>query len=99
MVEDLNELECIHGEVYANVWETNRIGRISPLTGRVLSWVDLSGTLPAGDVQDSNAVLNGIAYDAKGDRLFVTGKLWPKLFEIKIVPRKEISSSNSPGNS
>jgi glutamine cyclotransferase len=99
MVEDLNELEYIHGEVYANVWETNRIARISPLTGRVLSWVDLSGTLPAGDVQDSNAVLNGIACDAKGDRLFVTGKLWPKPFEIKIVPRKEISSSNSPGNS
>ena len=98
MVEDLNELEYIHGEVYANVWETNRIARISPLTGRVLSWVDLSGTLPAGDVQDSNAVLNGIAYDAKGDRLSVTGKLWPKPFEIKIVPRKEISSSNSPGN-
>ena len=59
MVEDLNELECLHGEVYANVWETNRIARISPLTGRVLSWVDLSGILPAGG---SNGVLNGIAY-------------------------------------
>lgn len=95
-VENLNELEYIHGEVYANVWETNRIARISPLTGRVLSWIDLRGILPAGDVQDDNAVLNGIAYDPKGDRIFVTGKLWPKLFEIKIVPRKEISSSNAP---
>lgn len=85
-VENLNELEYIHGQIYANVWQTDRIARISPLTGKVLGWIDLSGILPAQDVQNSNAVLNGIAYDQKGDRLFVTGKLWPKIFEIKIVP-------------
>jgi glutaminyl-peptide cyclotransferase len=97
-VENLNELEYIRGEVYANVWETNRIARISPVTGRVLSWIDLSGILPAGDVQDSNAVLNGIAYDRKGDRLFVTGKLWPKLFEIKVVPQKESPPRTHPNS-
>jgi glutamine cyclotransferase len=94
-VEDLNELEYIHGEVYANVWQTNRIARISPQTGKVLAWIDLSGLIAAAGVEDSNAVLNGIAYDPKGDRLFVTGKLWPKLFEIKVVPPKAISSSTS----
>lgn len=84
-VKELNELEYIHGEIYANVWQTDRIARISPATGKVLGWIDLSG-LWEDEPRDGNAVLNGIAYDDKNDRLFVTGKLWPKLFEIKLVP-------------
>lgn len=87
-VTQLNELEYIHGEIYANVWHTNRIARISPSTGQVLGWIDLAGLLAPGEVSDPEAVLNGIAYDAAHDRLFVTGKLWPKLFEIKVVPAK-----------
>jgi glutaminyl-peptide cyclotransferase len=87
-VDQLNELEYIHGEVYANIWNTNRIARISPRTGKVLAWIDLTGIIPAEDLHSDNAVLNGIAYDSKGDRLFVTGKLWPKLFEIKVVPAR-----------
>jgi glutaminyl-peptide cyclotransferase len=86
-VRNLNELEYIHGEIYANIWHQNRIARISPGTGRVLGWIDLTGLLKPGEVSDPEAVLNGIAYDVKSDRLFVTGKLWPKLFEIKVVPR------------
>jgi glutamine cyclotransferase len=83
----LNELEWVRGEIYANVWQTDRIVRISPTDGRVLGWVDLSGILPAADRTEHVDVLNGIAYDVLGDRLFVTGKFWPKLFEIKIVPK------------
>jgi glutaminyl-peptide cyclotransferase len=82
-VTELNELEYIKGEVFANVWQTNRIARIAPDTGRVVGWIDLTGLLGATPVS-SDAVLNGIAYDAAADRLFVTGKLWPKLFEIKV---------------
>ncbi len=85
-VEDLNESEYIHGEIYANIWNTNRIARIAPRTGKVLSWIDLTGILPRQEMENDNAVLNGIAYDEQGNRLFVTGKLWPKLFEIKVVP-------------
>jgi glutamine cyclotransferase len=85
-VTQLNELEYVHGEIYANVWHTDRIARISPANGRVLGWIDLSGLLPANQRSDPEAVLNGIAWDSVHDRLFVTGKLWPKLFEIKIVP-------------
>jgi glutaminyl-peptide cyclotransferase len=87
-VQDLNELEFIHGEIYANVWHTDRIARISPATGHVLGWIDLTGLLPANQNTGPEGVLNGIAYDAAHDRLFVTGKLWPLLFEIKIVPEK-----------
>jgi glutamine cyclotransferase len=86
-VTQLNELEYVHGEIYANVWHTDRIARISPSTGRVLGWIDLAGLLPPGQVSDPEAVLNGIAYDAAHNRLFVTGKLWPRLFEIKVVPQ------------
>ena len=82
----LNELEWVRGEIYANVWQTDRIARISPADGRVLGWIDLTGILSAADRTGSEDVLNGIAYDALGDRLFVTGKLWPKLFQIKLVP-------------
>jgi glutaminyl-peptide cyclotransferase len=84
-VKNLNELEYIEGEIYANVWHENRIARISPRSGRVLGWIDLSGLSKNFEVSDSEAVLNGIAYDAKSGHLFVTGKLWPKLFEIEIV--------------
>lgn len=86
-VEDLNELEYIDGEIYANVWMTDRIARISPETGRVSSWIDLSGLLPPEQRSGREDVLNGIAYDAEGKRLFVTGKLWPKVFEIELVPK------------
>lgn len=90
LVAMLNELEFVHGEIYANVWQTDRIARISPADGRVLGWIDLSGILPAGERDSTTDVLNGIAYDSMGDRLFVTGKLWPKIFEIKIVPKKRM---------
>jgi glutamine cyclotransferase len=88
LVENLNELEYIHGEIYANIWQTDKIVRISPRTGRVLGWIDLSGIIDKGELEGSDAVLNGIAYDSTGARLFVTGKLWPKLFEIRVVPRR-----------
>jgi glutamine cyclotransferase len=87
-VTRLNELEYINGRIFANVWLTDFIAVISPDTGQVVGWIDLSGLLGPGDLDDPNnpdAVLNGIAYDEKNDRLFVTGKLWPKIFEIKLV--------------
>jgi len=86
-VSSLNELEYVDGEVYANVWLTDRIAMIDSRTGRVLGWIDLTGLLSAADLSQPVNVLNGIAYDAEHDRLFVTGKLWPKLFEIKLVPQ------------
>jgi len=82
----LNELEYIKGEIYANVWQTDRIARISPRTGQVVGWVDLQGLLTEEDRLEYVDVLNGIAYDSENGRLFVTGKLWPKLFEIELVP-------------
>lgn len=81
-VNDLNELEWVKGEVWANVWHTNRIARIDPQTGKVKGWVDMTGVM--APQPDPEAVLNGIAYDAEHDRLFVTGKLWPTLFEISV---------------
>jgi glutaminyl-peptide cyclotransferase len=86
-VKNLNELEYVRGEIYANIWETDRIARISPRTGKVIAWIDLSGLIDQGRLTDPDAVLNGIAYDAKTDKLFVTGKLWPNLFEIRIAGR------------
>jgi len=85
-VTELNEMEMVKGELYANVWYSDRIARISPANGKVLGWIDLTGLLPKSDRTDPQAVLNGIAYDAANDRLFVTGKLWPRLFEIKVTP-------------
>ena len=82
----LNELEYIRGEVYANVWPTSRIARIDPATGRILAWLDLETLSRRNAMFKPDAVLNGIAYDPRGDRLFVTGKLWPNLYEIKVVP-------------
>lgn len=84
-VTRLNELEYVQGEIYANVWQTDRVARIAPETGRVIGWVDLEGLLTAEGFTEPVDVLNGIAYDAEADRLFVTGKLWPKLFEIKLI--------------
>jgi glutamine cyclotransferase len=102
-VESLNELEYVNGEIYANIWPTDRIVRIAPATGNVTGWIDLTGLLPPQDRAriglsaiaslqgrtsiplDQEACLNGIAYDTTGDRLFVTGKLWPDLFEIRVV--------------
>ena len=83
----LNELEYIDGEIYANIWPTDIIARISPRSGQVLAWIDLAGLLSADDRRQSVDVLNGIAYDPKEKRFFVTGKWWPKLFEIKLVLR------------
>ena len=82
-VRDLNELEMIDGQVYANVWTTDRIAMIVPETGRVSGWINLAGLMPRASVS-GDAVLNGIAYDVQRKRLFVTGKLWPSLFEIRI---------------
>jgi len=87
-IPQLNELEYIRGEIYANIWHSDRIARISPESGRVLGWIDLKGLLPPDQLSSKEAVLNGIAYDAARDRLFVTGKLWPKIFEIAIIPAK-----------
>jgi len=84
-VGNLNELEYIEGEVWANVWLTDRIVRIDPETGEVQGWIDLSGLLPPNERTSRTDVLNGIAYDPDGERVFVTGKLWPKLFEIELV--------------
>ena len=87
-LKNLNELEWIKGEIWANVWKTNVIVRIDPATGHVIGRIDLSGLLtPADRAGRQVDVLNGIAYDAATDRIFVTGKLWPKMFEIKLVPR------------
>jgi glutamine cyclotransferase len=87
-LKNVNELEFIKGEIYANVWLTNRIVRINPDTGKVTGSIDLTGLLKPGDITTEQPdVLNGIAYDAKGDRLFVTGKKWPKLYEIKLVKK------------
>jgi len=85
-VRSLNELEYVKGEIFANIWQTDYVARIAPGTGRVSAYVDLRGLLTPAE-RSRTDVLNGIAYDARGDRLFVTGKLWPKLFEIKLVAR------------
>jgi glutaminyl-peptide cyclotransferase len=86
-ISNLNELEVVDGEIWANVWQTDRIARIDPDTGQVTGWIDLTGLLSEKDRKRQVDVLNGIAYDPGTDRLFVTGKLWPKLFEIEVVPQ------------
>ncbi len=85
-VRYLNELEWVKGELYANVWQTNRIARIDPRTGVVKAWIDLSGLDRLVGASGQDNVLNGIAYDSKTDRLFVSGKRWSKLFEIRLKP-------------
>ena len=81
----LNELEYIKGEIWANIWQTDLIARIDPGSGKVIEYVDLKGIMNDPQVDTNINVLNGIAYDKTGDRIFVTGKNWPKLFEIKII--------------
>ncbi|MBK1725018.1 glutamine cyclotransferase [Thiocystis violacea] len=81
----LNELEYIQGQIWANIWHNDLIARIDPETGEVLSYVDLSGLRPGIDSRTSQQVLNGIAYDANADRLFVTGKNWPRLYQIQVL--------------
>jgi glutaminyl-peptide cyclotransferase len=83
-VERLNELEYVRGEIWANIWYDTRIARIDPATGAVIDWIDVTALRKAAGVTDSEAVANGIAYDAERDRVFITGKNWPKLFEIKV---------------
>jgi glutamine cyclotransferase len=87
-VDKLNELEFIEGEIWANVFMENIIVRISPQTGEVLGWIDLSPLLSLLPVAQKIDVLNGIAYDPEKVRIFVTGKLWPKLFEVRIRNKK-----------
>ena len=84
-VSQLNELEYVDGKILANIWQSDRIAVISPETGNVTGWIDLTGLLGGGGATTAN-VLNGIAYDVKGDRLFVTGKKWTKVFEIELDP-------------
>jgi glutamine cyclotransferase len=86
-IDQLNELEFVDGEIFANVWQTDRIARISPQSGRVVGWIDLKGLLSPIYRLEPGAVLNGIAYDSTRKRLFVTGKLWPSVFEIQLVPK------------
>lgn len=83
-VTRLNELEYVNGEIFANIWLTDIIAKISPKTGKVTGWIDLRGLSDDFGPRRSDQVLNGIAYDKKGDRMFVTGKLWPKIYEIKL---------------
>jgi len=88
-VKNVNELEWVKGEIFANIWLSNRIARIDPANGKVVGWIDLTGLTSPRDVGgDPDAVANGIAYDAAHDRLFVTGKLWPRLYEIRLVRRR-----------
>lgn len=97
-VTNLNELEWVKGEIYANVWLTNRIARIDPATGHVVGWIDLDGLFDASTLPDpGNDVLNGIAYDAQHDRLFVTGKCWPWVFEIRLTPPGHGRAKSGPG--
>jgi glutaminyl-peptide cyclotransferase len=86
-VEGLNELEYIKGEIFANVWQTDDIVRIDPATGKVRGVINFSGLLAPQDRRADTDVLNGIAYDSTKDRLFVTGKRWPRVFEVRLKAR------------
>jgi len=90
-INQLNELEVVDGELYSNIWGTDVIARIDKDSGKVIGWINLTGLLPKDQrgTSSPDAVLNGIAWDGKSQRLFVTGKLWPKLFEIELVPLKK----------
>lgn len=100
LIPQLNELEWVRGQIYANMWHSDRIARISPADGHVLSYVDLQGLRPEETRLNLEAVLNGIAYDAEHDRLFVTGKQWPLVFEIKVQEsaNAEMSGAGKHGN-
>ncbi len=84
-VDSLNELEYINGEIWANIWMTDLIARIDPVSGKVIAYIDLKGLLPQSERRADTDVLNGIAYDKEGNRIFVTGKRWPELYEIKVI--------------
>ena len=88
LLDNINELEYIDGKIFANIWQTDNIVIIDPKTGNVESIIELEGLLNRWEIEEPADVLNGIAYDAKNKRLFVTGKWWPKLFEIKLVPKE-----------
>jgi glutaminyl-peptide cyclotransferase len=88
-IDQLNELEFVEGQIFANLWHSNRIARISPQTGNVVGWIDLTGILSPVFHLDPEAVLNGIAYDPVRKRLFVTGKLWPSVFEVRLSPKRQ----------
>lgn len=94
-IDQVNELEFVNGQIFANIWHSDRIARISPETGKVLGWINLAGILSPMYRRDPEALLNGIAYDAKGKRLFVTGKLWPSIFEIRLT-RAQPTETKSP---
>ena len=84
-IRNLNELEWVKGEILANIWQTNFLARIDPSTGIVKGWIDLSELTKLAGSRGSDDVLNGIAYDSRHDRLFVTGKNWPQLYQIRLV--------------
>ena len=86
-VANLNELEYVKGEILANIWLTERIARIDPATGKVKGYINLAGIIQPADLNGNEDTMNGIAYDAKADRLLVTGKRWSKIYEIKLVKR------------
>jgi glutaminyl-peptide cyclotransferase len=88
-IHNINELEWVKGEIYANIWLTNLIVRINPASGEVVGLIDLTDLVAAAVEGGAGDVLNGIAYDAAADRLFVTGKLWPKLYQIRLSPRQD----------
>jgi glutaminyl-peptide cyclotransferase len=90
-VRNLNELECVEGVIYANIWQDNHIVRLDPRTGEVTAWIDAAGLLAPDEARRAD-VLNGIAYLPTTGRLVVTGKLWPKAFEVEIVPAASASS-------
>jgi glutamine cyclotransferase len=84
-IDQLNELEYINGEIWANIWNTDRIARIDRISGKVIAYIDLKGILPESERMADTDVLNGIAFDKEGKRIFVTGKKWPKLYEIRLT--------------
>ena len=86
---NLNELEFVKGEIFANVLPSNRIARIDPQTGKINGWINMNGLYQSIDYDYPADALNGIAYDKENDRLFITGKLWPKLFEVRIIPKSK----------
>jgi glutaminyl-peptide cyclotransferase len=88
-IQNINELEWVKGQVYANVWRTNVIIRIDPASGDIVGLIDLTDLAAATVTFSGENVPNGIAYDAAADRLFVTGKLWPKLYQITLAPRQD----------
>ncbi|OYW12163.1 MAG: glutamine cyclotransferase, partial [Planctomycetales bacterium 12-60-4] len=87
-VDKLNELEFVNDEIWANIWYSDKIARISPKTGEVLGWIDASGLYPASQRRSREHVMNGIAYDASTQRVFLTGKMWPRLFEVEVLPAR-----------